>query len=263
FKIVQSEGNLEDLAFTSFNNNKEDISSFIDTPTRFSSRHKYLALETIQYFSISTHKGLHKEEEVEEVESGYEDEEEVGGRFDGSVMVLNEEKVRVEDGYCRVSFDDEVGAKQMYLARGLGIDGYGGDCKGGSGGGGGGGGDYNSMSYGGNGGNRHGVEEYYKKMVEENHANSLFLRNYAQFLYQFKQDPEGAEEYYSCAILADPKDGEVLSQYGKLVWEVHHDKERASSYFERAVQASPKDSHVHAAYASFLWNTEEGEDGCD
>ncbi|OMP03216.1 RNA-processing protein, HAT helix [Corchorus olitorius] len=107
---------------------------------------------------------------------------------------------------------------------------------------------------------KHGVEEYYKRMVEENPGNPLFLGNYAQFLYQSKGDLEGAEEYYGRAILADPKDGGTLSQYAKLVWDLHHDHERASTYFERAVQASPQDSHVHAAYASFLWETEEDVD---
>ncbi|MCI73742.1 TPR repeat protein, partial [Trifolium medium] len=41
------------------------------------------------------------------------------------------------------------------------------------------------MGSGGNDGDsNHGVEEYYKKMVQQNPGNSLFLRNYAQFLYQ-------------------------------------------------------------------------------
>ncbi|KAI3801100.1 hypothetical protein L1987_29202 [Smallanthus sonchifolius] len=87
-------------------------------------------------------------------------------------------------------------------------------------------------------------------------------RNYAQFLYQSKQDLQGAEEYYSRAILVDPNDGEILSQYAKLLWELHRDKERATTYFERAIQAASEDSHVHAAYASFLWETEgEEEEG--
>lgn len=30
------------------------------------------------------------------------------------------------------------------------------------------------------------VEEYYKRMIEENPCNSLFLKNYAQFLYQVR-----------------------------------------------------------------------------
>ncbi|XP_019426125.1 PREDICTED: uncharacterized protein LOC109334688 [Lupinus angustifolius] len=270
FRRAQSEGNLEELAFSSFNN-KEDRSSYLHTPTRFSARHKHLPLETIPYFSVSSRKGVHEEEEDEEVESDFEDEEEemraIEGRVIGSGtgMLLSEE-VRVKGGIRGSSFD-EVGGKEMYLARGLGIDvygdGIGGHRGGGCGGGGSGGGDYNSISSGGNDGNRQGVEEYYKKMVEENPGNPLFLRNYAQFLYQHKEDLEGAEEYYSRAILADAKDGEVLSQYGKLVWELHQDQERASSYFERAVQASPEDSHVHAAYASFLWDTEESEDSCD
>lgn len=35
-------------------------------------------------------------------------------------------------------------------------------------------------------GNGSNVEEYYKKMVEENPNNPLFLRNYAQFLCQVR-----------------------------------------------------------------------------
>ena len=74
----------------------------------------------------------------------------------------------------------EVGSgKEMYLAKGLGVeccgDGIGG-CRGG------GGGDHNPLGSGGNDGDRHAVEEYYKKMVKENPGDPLFLRNYANFL---------------------------------------------------------------------------------
>ncbi|RYR03025.1 hypothetical protein Ahy_B06g081853 [Arachis hypogaea] len=270
FRRVQSEGNLEDLAIATCNNNNEDIVG--DIPfKRFSARPKCMVLETIPSFSVTKHKGLCEEDADDEEtdnDSDIEYEKESGSLMNlQKGMVLSEE---VRDGSCRVGFaerEEKFGGKQMYLARGLGVDvcvdGIGG-CRGGRGGGsGGGGGDYNSMSSGGNDGDRSEVEEYYKKMLEENPGNPLFLRNYAQYLYQCKEDHEGAEEYYSRAILADPEDGDVLSQYGKLVWELHKDEERASAYFERAVQASPEDSHVHAAYASFLWDTEEGEDDCN
>ena len=36
----------------------------------------------------------------------------------------------------------------------------------------------------GNGGDCSGIEMHYKKMIEEDPCNGLFLRNYAQFLYQ-------------------------------------------------------------------------------
>ncbi|XP_027349716.1 uncharacterized protein LOC113861229 [Abrus precatorius] len=271
FRRVQSEGNLQDLAFSSCNNN-EDRFEYSDPPKWFSARNRCLVLETIPSVSTGKGKGLSEEEEDEETESDIEYEERGGGlrenqRKDdgfsvvnrGNDMILSEE-VRVKDGVCRVSFgDQEVGSdKEMFLAKGLGVDVCGdgiGGCIGG--GGGSGGDDHNHMGSGGHDGDRQGVEEYYKRMVKENPCNPLFLRNYANFLYQCKQDREGAEEYYSRAILADPNDGEVLSQYGKLVWELHHDQERASTYFERAVQASPEDSHVQAAYASFLWDTED------
>lgn len=105
------------------------------------------------------------------------------------------------------------------------------------------------------------VEEYYKKMIDESPNNPLFLRNYAQFLCQSKEDLPAAEEFYMRAILADPRDGEIISQYAKLVWELHHDRNKALCYFERAVEATPGDSHVLAAYASFLWETEDEEEG--
>ncbi|KAL8104842.1 uncharacterized protein LOC141678344 isoform X2 [Apium graveolens] len=107
------------------------------------------------------------------------------------------------------------------------------------------------------------VEDYYKMMVEANSSNLLFLKNYAQFLYQSKGDLKGAEDYYSRAILADPRDGEINSQYANLVWELHHDHNKASCYFERAVESAPEDSHILAAYARFLWETDDGDEDSD
>ncbi|KAG6500085.1 uncharacterized protein LOC121994127 [Zingiber officinale] len=135
----------------------------------------------------------------------------------------------------------------LFLARGLGIDRLGSGLL------------TASVDWGSSiaGGLHSDVEAHFKKMVEENPSNALFLRNYAEFLYQTKGDLRRAEEYYSRAILAEPDDGETLSQYATVVWELHHDVERASSYFQQAVQAAPQDSHVFAAYAGFLWETEE------
>ncbi|KAM1195815.1 hypothetical protein ACFX13_022770 [Malus domestica] len=103
-------------------------------------------------------------------------------------------------------------------------------------------------------------EENYKMMIEENPDNALFLRNYAQFLWQSKGDLQGAEEHYLRAILTDLGDGEIMAQYATLVWELHHDSKKALSYFERAVQANPEDSYILAAYANFLWEHEEDEE---
>lgn len=106
------------------------------------------------------------------------------------------------------------------------------------------------------------LDAQYKRMVDEQPGNALFLRNYAQFLHEVKGDPRRAEEYYSRAMLADPSDGEIMSQYAKLVWEVHRDQERCLGYFQKSVQAAPHNSHVHAAYASFLWEQDEDDDEC-
>jgi hypothetical protein len=139
-----------------------------------------LALETIPSFSLSKQTGLREEEEDEETD--IEDEEGYGefSVLNSSNGMMQTEEVKVNDRVCRVSF----GNKEMYLAKGLGVDvsgdGIDGGCRGGNGGG-----DYSSMgSRGNDGDSNHGVEEYYKKMVQQNPGNSLFLRNYAQFLYQ-------------------------------------------------------------------------------
>ncbi|KAI4349339.1 hypothetical protein L6164_009939 [Bauhinia variegata] len=274
FRRAQSEGNLHNLAYASCsNNNTEDpFCDFSDPPKRGP---KCLTLQRIPSFSLCNSEAMFEEDEEDEIDT--EDEEKIqeleennGFTLENKIegMILTEE-VKFKDEVCSVGYvaekGQEVVANEIYLARGLGVDGCGDGIGGyrGSGGNGGGSSDYSSMGSGGDDGDRQGVEEYYKRMVEENPGNPLFLRNYAQFLYQCKQDHEGAEEYYSRAILADPKDGGVLSDYAKLLWELHHDQDRATSYFERAVQASPEDSHVQAAYASFLWNTEEDEDNCN
>ncbi|CAL5031082.1 unnamed protein product [Urochloa decumbens] len=103
------------------------------------------------------------------------------------------------------------------------------------------------------------LDAQYKRMVDEQPGNALFLRNYAQFLHEVKGDARRAEEYYSRAMLADPADGEVMSQYAKLVWEVYRDQERCLGYFQKSVQAAPQNSHVLAAYASFMWEQDEDD----
>lgn len=190
FRRVQSEGNLEDLVYNSCS---EDRFSYIDTPKRFSGRQRCLTLETIPSFSISKHRGCLEEDEVEsdtEDEAEYEEEEGDGLNFsvvnNGSGVVLTEDLLGVKNGFCRVGFggqEEGVGGGEMYLAKGLGVGSFG-DGMGGCRGGGGGGGDHSSMGSSGNDGDMHGVEEYYKKMVEESPGDPLFLRNYAQFLYQ-------------------------------------------------------------------------------
>ncbi|GFZ17653.1 tetratricopeptide repeat (TPR)-like superfamily protein [Actinidia rufa] len=259
FRRAQSEGNLKGL-LADASSNPDDEFSISNLPKKFARRPNCSHLETIPSFSFHNARIRYEEED-----SGGEEEEENGRLVENSITTeesraVNTEKQRmgVNDEMRLLSMgENKESPSEMYLARGLGVErlniGFGGsgggEYKGGAGGRGGGGGDGGGSA-----------EEHYKRLVEENPGNPLFLRNYAQFLYESKKDTQRAEEYYSRAILADPKDGEVLSQYAKVVWELHHDQDRASSYFERAVHAAPADSHVHAAYASFLWETEEGDD---
>ncbi|KAE8685338.1 Tetratricopeptide repeat-like superfamily protein, putative isoform 2 [Hibiscus syriacus] len=263
FRRAQSEGNLEGLVHSACDGNGEFYHR--SQPKKLSARSNCFMLETIPSFSVYN-SGERCEEDDEsdfEEEEEEEEDEELMAVVNGGGHGFN--SISLEDLLFneQVKVTDEKGlvGQEMFLPTGLETATDGGNRSGISGGyggsWGGGGGEFNSAGSNGDA----EVEEYYKRMVEENPGNPLFWGNYAQFLYE-SRDLEGAEEYYSRAILADPKDGETLSQYAKLVWELHRDEERASSYFERAVQASPQDSHVHAAYASFLWETEEDGDEC-
>ncbi|CAN4093451.1 unnamed protein product [Withania somnifera] len=254
FRRAQSEGNLEELAKAS----TEVVDEFsLSKPPKILVRKPPKSfLETIPSFSIHNSRELHSDDS----EEGDEDEE-----FDyfSSKYSLGTNAVKEEVSYMSQNSKIEVveGREEMYLARGLGVADFGCfDDDDGCGAGGVGG--YRPVAFGRDGGDSQGLhlEEHYKRMMDENPGNSLFLRNYANFLYQTQKDLKGAEEYYSRAILADPSDGEILSQYAKLIWELHRDRDRATNYFERAVQAASSDSHIHAAYANFLWEIEDEED---
>lgn len=265
FPRAQSEGNLQGLANTS---SDIDEFSFSKPINKFASRPSGSFLETIP--SVSFHKSSGKYEDDSEYEEDDDQEDNLGNQdqqvndsirndVENTRFGFNEE-MKYVSAYANVGLQKEINDEnsQMYLARGLGISGVDMNFGGGNGSYGGFGGSYRSGD-----GDEKDLEKHYKKMVQDHPGNPLCLRNYAQFLYQTKNDLQGAEEYYSRAILIDPKDGEILSQYAKLVWELHNDKYRATGYFERAVQAASEDSHVHAAYASFLWETEDEDEDDD
>ncbi|XP_074279038.1 uncharacterized protein LOC141603964 [Silene latifolia] len=265
FRRAQSEGNLEGLLSDSCNS--FDEFNHPNLTKKFPRKPSCAVLQSIPSFSVynPNRKYEEGEEEEEEQESGEESEEEMikaeSGNYEGTSMNVQSEDLSMafinnmwlQDINVVVEQNDGATTK-MHLAKGLGA------MSGGFNGSGGGYKEHKTREFGGEGGDEVSMEEYYKKMVEENPGSSLFLRNYAQFLHQTKKDLRGAEEYYSRAILMDPGDGEILSKYAQVTWELHGDEDRAVTYFDRAVQASPEDSHILAAYAGFLWETEDAED---
>lgn len=184
FRRAQSDGNLKGLVCVESGNDDE-----FRTPKlhkKFPRRPSCSMLQTIPSFSFYGLRCMNEDEEEEEQE---ELEENDGERF----MAKNDEEVSLEsikmngliweNGGRNVAFEEETDlvGSEMYLARGLGVGGV--DFGGGSGGG---GGDFTPRGSGGESSDRPGMEEYYKRMVEENPSNPLFLRNYAQFLYQVR-----------------------------------------------------------------------------
>ncbi|OIT36152.1 PREDICTED: uncharacterized protein LOC109242409 [Nicotiana attenuata] len=258
---AQSEGNLEVLAKAS--TEEVDEFSLSKLPKTLVRKPHKAFLETIPSFNIHNSREFHSDDDSYDEEDEDDDFGYISKQYSLGTIGVKEEMSYVSQN-SKLEFVE--GREEMYLARGIGIADIGcfddGGPYGGWGNGGGGGG-YRPVAFDREGGgDSQGlrIEEYYKRMLEENPGNSLFLRNYANFLYQTKKDLKGAEEYYSRAILADPSDGEILSQYAKLIWELHRDEDRATSYFERAVQAASSDSHIHAAYANFLWEIEDEND---
>lgn len=170
FRRVQSEGNLEFVA----NNNNH--SPFAATRPR-----SMAILDSIPSFSF--HNGEYDDEEDDGSEVDLHRNEEMDD------LVRNSERVSSVGNFGGVVLDekkDGVCQEVVYLAKGLGIPKNGGHgvYEGGSGDGNRGSG---QLKPGGGRGDGHGLEDYYKKMVEENPGNSLFLRNYAQFLHQVIQ----------------------------------------------------------------------------
>ena len=88
--------------------------------------------------------------------------------------------IKVKSRNMVVERDVELTPSKMHLAKGLGTP-VGGCTVGGVGGG---IDECQRLGLGGDGSGQARVEEYYKRMVEENPGDSLYLRNYAQFLYQ-------------------------------------------------------------------------------
>ena len=218
---TSSEGNLASLA-----GRADDHHHLLPPSGKCAPRARPVPLETIQSF---TDRRASTDDEEEDGDDGFEADREMSfGHFSFA-------------GGSTYSQEHP-----LFLARGLGIDRLGSGLLGADGGGGGFGG--SNLVTSGNGGDRSGIEMHYKKMIEEDPCNGIFLRNYAQFLYrvssslicstanlgtlsdlaekqsnkqshlfrhhfQVKGDYRRAEEYYSRAILADPDDGELLSEY--------------------------------------------------
>lgn len=172
-------------------------------PPRSSRRRPSSVLQTIPSFSVRNSRDEEEEEEDEE------EEEEEEGKFGGvngleRSITIGENSTSIggdfsfsnEKGFGLVGieesggsvFGDGIEAPPLFLARGLGIE-VGGPSSALIGGGGGGGHDFSLVDLDGGGGDGSDLESYYKKMVEENPSNALFLRNYAQFLYKVRSLP--------------------------------------------------------------------------
>nr|XP_027116681.1 uncharacterized protein LOC113734360 [Coffea arabica] len=178
-----------------------------------------------------------------------EDEDEVESSSSNEQRQVEEFGGQMDQCHSEFAEDQRPASPPLHLATGLGIDmaGFGGtmgyaDCM--------------KVDFS----DSINVEEYYRRMIEENPSNPLFLRNYAQYLCETQGDLQAAEEYYLRAMHLDPSDGEITLQYAKVIWELRQDRHEALPFFKQAVQAAPQNSDVLAAYASFLWETEEDEE---
>jgi hypothetical protein len=184
---------LEGLAYASCNSN-EDQHFEMNQPKKFLGKPMCFMLQTIPSFQG----GREDEEEESDIEDDEERKEleeneellERDNRGEGRVMAMeaqisnlenkmknmNLTEVNAKNEIWNMGFGDvELFGQEMFLARGIGTggSGSGGDGR-----------EFKSAGSGGDGGDNPEVEGHYKRMVEENPGNPLFLRNYAQFLYE-------------------------------------------------------------------------------
>lgn len=160
----------------------------MNLPKKFLGRHMCSMLQTIPSFQggrdeDEEESDLEDDEERTELEENEELLERImameaqTSNSENKMKSMNLTEVNAKNESWNLGFGDvELFGQEMFLAGGLGI--------GGGGGGSGGGREFNSAGSGGDGGDNPDVEGHYKKLVEENPGNPLFLRNYAQFLYQ-------------------------------------------------------------------------------
>lgn len=194
FRRAHSDGNLQGMLGA---NDMDEFHSSKHLPRK----PHHSMLESIPSFSMYSLKYSENEDEDEEED---EDEQEwvgelsdlkrsitIGDIINGAgsgdfsfgqhMALIQKEQSRVLNELQSFSGDDEEGLPKsppMYLATGLGLGvGFGGGEAGN-------GASFGLLEYGEGDQNGSDIEEHYKKMVEQNPGNSLFLRNYAQFLYQ-------------------------------------------------------------------------------
>ncbi|CAI5469124.1 unnamed protein product [Closterium sp. Yama58-4] len=80
------------------------------------------------------------------------------------------------------------------------------------------------------------MDDLYRESLEEDPGNALFLRNYAQFLYEVKGDYFAADAVFQKATEAAPTDGELLVLYAKFLWEGMCDAEKLHRCFSRQLK---------------------------
>ena len=184
---MRSEGNLEGLTHRSFD--LEEFSRSVTSKKYFHKTHKAM-LETVPSLSVfNCVEGVEDEdgsqqEEIEEEEAldlkrtvaigeGIRGTASGEFSFGGKTMGLIEEEGEEEDvkGFQKVGIEEGVEpvSPSMHLATGLGICGtgfFGGRI------------DFVAADFDESG----DLEEYYKRMVDADPCNPLFLRNYAQLL---------------------------------------------------------------------------------
>jgi Tfp pilus assembly protein PilF len=99
-------------------------------------------------------------------------------------------------------------------------------------------------------GRRDEAEEFYRRAVELEPANPVYLNNYALFLHEVR--PAEAEPYYKRALDAAPSDAEVLGNYADWLDEQPGREAEADALYRRAIQANPGGAKNLGNYAVFL-----------
>lgn len=96
------------------------------------------------------------------------------------------------------------------------------------------------------------IETYYKKALEADPNNAVYLGNYAIFLHIIRKDYDVAEVYYKKALEADPNNAVGLGNYAMFLHIIRKNYDAAEVYYKKAFEADPNNTHNLSNYAIFL-----------
>ena len=107
------------------------------------------------------------------------------------------------------------------------------------------------------------AELFLRRALDGDPENAINIGNYANFLWNVRDDYDRAEKLYQQALAVDPSNGNVLGNYAYFRWKIRGDHDEAEALYKRARGADPENSYLLDAHARFLWEVRCDHDSAE